>query len=122
LLAAAQRRGLGWAQQVVILGDGATWLWKLAVRRCGGAVPIVDWCHAHQQLWALAHLLYGEGTATAHTWLATRASALWVAQTSDDVAVLGQAAEAAWATARKELPAGTPRRTQARQREVPKVL
>jgi hypothetical protein len=122
LLTVAQRRGLGWAQQVVILGDGAKWIWKLAARRFGGAVEIVDWYHAHEHLWALAQLLYGEGTVAAHTWLETLAGVLWAAQTSDDVAVLAQAAEEAWATPRKDLPDSTPRRTQARHREVTKAV
>jgi hypothetical protein len=122
LLATAQRRGLGWAQQVVVLGDGAKWIWKLTARRFGGAVEIVDWYHAQQHLWALAQLLYGEGTAAAWTWRETLASVLWVAETSDDVAVLAQATDDAWATPRKDLPAGTPRRTQARHRAVTKAV
>ena len=118
LLAAAQRRGLGWAQQVVVLGDGAKWIWKLAARRFPRAVEIVDWYHARQHLWAVAQLLYGEGTAAAWTWLETLAGELWLAQATDDVAVLAQAAAEAWAAPRKELPDGTPRRTKARHREV----
>jgi hypothetical protein len=118
LLAAAQRRGLGWAQQVVVLGDGAKWIWKLAARRFPRAVEIVDWYHARQHLWALAQLLYGEGTAAAWTWLETLAGELWTAQTTEDVALLAAAVDAAWATPRKDLPDGTPRRTQARHRDV----
>lgn len=122
LLAAAQRRGRGWAQQVVVLGDGARWIWKLAARRLGGAVEIVDWFHAHQHLWALAQLLYGEGTAAAWTWCETLAGELWEATTTEDVAVLATATEAAWTTPRKDLPEGTPRRTQARHRDVGKAV
>ena len=118
----AQRRGLGWAQQVVILGDGARWIWKLAARRFGGAIEIVDWFHAHQHLWALAQLLYGEGTAAAHTWLATVAGELWAAETTEDVALLAQATDEAWATPHKDLPDGTPRRTKARHRNVVKAV
>ncbi|MBI2941705.1 MAG: hypothetical protein HYY04_14840 [Chloroflexi bacterium] len=121
-LTAAQRRGLGWAPQVVILGDGAKWIWKLAARRFGGAIEIVDWSHAHQHLWTLAHLLSGEGAAATWTWLETLAGARWVAESSDDVAVIAQATDEAWATPRQDLPDGTPRRTQARHREVGKAV
>jgi hypothetical protein len=69
VLAAAQRRGLGWARQAVVLGDGARWIWKLAARRFPGAVQIVDWYHARAHLWTLAELLHGAGTAAAHTYL-----------------------------------------------------
>jgi len=122
VLAAAQRRGLGWARQVVVLGDGAKWIWKLADRRFPQAVQIVDWYHARQHLWALAQLLYGEGTAAAWTWAETLAGALWVAATTADVRLLATAADEAWATPRKDLPDGVPRRTQARHREVAKAL
>lgn len=122
LVAVAQRRGLGWAQRVVVLGDGARWIWKLADRRFPQAVQIVDWFHAHEHLWALAQLLYGEGTVAAHTWRETLAGELWTAQTTEDVAVLAHAAEDAWTTPRKDLPDGTPRRTKARQREVTKAV
>lgn len=122
VLAVAQRRGLGWARQSAVLGDGAKWIWKLAARRFPQAVQIVDWYHAHEHLWALAQLLYGEGTAAAWTWVETLAGELWGAQTSDDVAVIATAAEVAWATPRKDLPDDTPRRTQARHREVVKAV
>lgn len=118
LLATAQRRGLGWARRVVVLGDGAKWIWKLAARRFLGAIEIVDWYHARAHLWALAQRLYGEGTAAAWTWLETLAGELWTAQTAADVAIVAAAAEVAWATPRKDLPDGAPRRTQARHREV----
>jgi hypothetical protein len=122
LRATAQRRGLGWAHRVAVLGDGAKWIWKLAARRFPQAAQIVDWYHARAHLWALAQLLYGEGTAAAWTWLETLAGELWVAQTADDVAVVAAAAEEAWATPREDLPDGTPRRTRPRQREVTKAV
>lgn len=122
VLATAQRRGLGWARQVVVLGDGAKWIWKLADRRFPRAVQIVDWYHAREHLWTLAQLLYGERTTAAWTWLETLAGELWAAQTSDDVTVLAAAAEDAWATPRKDLPDGVPRRTKTRRREVAKAL
>jgi hypothetical protein len=122
VLATAQRRGVGWARRTAVLGDGAKWIWKVATRRFPEAVQIVDWYHAHEHLWALAQLLYGEGTAAAWTWLETLAGELWVAQTAEAVTVIATAAEEAWATPRKDLPDDTPRRTKARQREVTKAV
>lgn len=122
VLATAQRRGVGWARQVAVLGDGARWIWKLATRRFPGAVQIVDWYHAGEHLWAVAQLLYGDGTAAAWTWLETLAGELWLAKTADEVAVIAQAAEEAWATPRKDLPDQTPRRTQVRHRELGKAI
>lgn len=122
VLAVAQRRGFGWAHQVAVLGDGAKWIWKLADRRFPGAVQIVDWFHAREHLWALAQLLFGDGTAAAWTWVETLAEELWTAQSADEVAVIATAAEEAWATPRKDLPDGTPRRTKARHQQVAKAV
>lgn len=122
LRAVAQRRGVSWARQVAVLGDGARWIWKLAARRFPQAAQIVDWYHAREHLWALAQLLYGEGTAAAWAWAETLTGELWAAQTAADVAVLAVAAEVAWATPRKDLPDGSPRRTKARQRDVGKAV
>jgi hypothetical protein len=115
---AAQRRGLRRARRTVVLGDGAKWIWKLAGHRFPRAIQVVDWYHARAHLWDLAQLLYGEGTAAAHTWLETLAGELWAAQAAADVALLATAADEAWATPRKDLPDGTPRRTAARRRAV----
>jgi len=67
--AEARRRGLGRAKQVYIVIDGAVWLWDLAKDRFKGAVLTLDFHHASQHLWALAHELYGQGTATARAWV-----------------------------------------------------
>ena len=119
LQAAAQRRGLGWARRVVVLGDGAKWIWKLAARRFPGAVQVVDWYHARAHLWALAQLLYGEGTAAAWAWLETVAGELWLAAAPADVDVVALAAAEAWAA---PPPEGAPRRTTARRREVAQAI
>jgi hypothetical protein len=119
LHAVAQRRGLGWARRGVVLGDGAKWIWRLAARRFPGAVQIVDWYHAREHLWALAQLLYGEGTAAAWAWLETVAGELWLAATPADVAVVALAAADAWAA---PPPPGAPRRTKARRLEVAKAV
>jgi hypothetical protein len=119
LHAAAQRRGLGWARRVAVLGDGAKWIWALAARRFPGAVQIVDWYHAREHLWALAQLLYGEGTAAAWAWLETVAGELWLAAAPADVDVVALAAAEAWAA---PPPEGAPRRTAARRREVAQAI
>ena len=87
LLTEAARRGalevLGWEgprtgaglavlRQVVVLGDGAAWIWNLAAEHFGDRVEIVDFYHASEHLWTLAHALYGPGTAAARTWAMAR--------------------------------------------------
>lgn len=63
--AEAFRRGLGRAQRVVLLGDGAAWIWELARVNFPDAVQILDLFHALQRLHALCEGLYGAGSAWA---------------------------------------------------------
>jgi hypothetical protein len=64
----AHRRGLEAAAEVVVLGDGAEWIWNLAAEHFPAASQIVDWYHASEHIWALARALYGEGTPRATAW------------------------------------------------------
>ena len=64
----AQRRGSDRAQQRVILGDGAPWIWNLADEFFPGAVQIVDLFHAKGHLCDVAKAIYGEGSDLAQQW------------------------------------------------------
>lgn len=57
---------------VVVLGDGAPWIWHLAETVFPQRVEILDWYHADEHLSAVARGLYGEGTEKAATWRATQ--------------------------------------------------
>ncbi|MEY2882001.1 MAG: hypothetical protein RLZZ15_4381 [Verrucomicrobiota bacterium] len=67
--AEARRRGLGRAKKIYVVIDGAVWLWDLAQDRFKDAVLTLDFHHAAQHLWALAHELHGAGTAEARAWV-----------------------------------------------------
>jgi hypothetical protein len=64
--------GLAVLRPVVVLGDGAVWIWHLAAEHFGERVEIVDFYHASEHVWALAHALYGAGTAEATAWAQAR--------------------------------------------------
>src|SRR5947209_9158146 len=64
----ARRSGLEQAKQVVILGDGALWIWKLASEHFPEAVQIVDLSHAQEHVWQLARAVYGPQTEAAAAW------------------------------------------------------
>jgi hypothetical protein len=68
LYAEAVLRGLERASEVVILGDGALWIWKLAEEHFPGAIQILDFHHAKQWVWNAAHAVWGEGSAKAKEW------------------------------------------------------
>ena len=64
----ASAMGLERAKRVVILGDGAAWIWALAEFHFPGAIQIVDWYHASERLWIVAHAAFGEGKPKARAW------------------------------------------------------
>ena len=71
---AACQRGLGTpaVALVVVLGDGADWIWRYAWqflgRRGVEVVEIVDIFHAWGHLWTVANAVFGAGTAQAAAW------------------------------------------------------
>jgi hypothetical protein len=71
----AQRRGLGTAavRTVVVLGDGAEWIWQRAQAFLGVAgtevVEIVDIYHAYEYLWAVGNAVFGAGSPQAVAWV-----------------------------------------------------
>lgn len=57
LYAEALRRGAQRARPLVVLGDGAPWIWNLAAEHFPGATQIVDLYHAREHLHALGSLV-----------------------------------------------------------------
>lgn len=69
LWAEAMRHGLGQAQEVLVIADGAVWIWNLTADRFAGARQRLDPWHALQHLWAVAHALHPEDEAVAAAWI-----------------------------------------------------
>ena len=69
LFAEAQRHGLAQAAKVLVIADGALWIWNLAGDRFGPAQQRLDYYHASQHLWAVAHAVHPEDEAAARAWL-----------------------------------------------------
>ena len=67
--AEALRRGLNQARRVYVVADGAAWIWNVAAERFPEARGVLDFYHASQHLWAVAHALFGEGSARAREWI-----------------------------------------------------
>jgi hypothetical protein len=55
------------ARRVVVMGDGAPWIWNLADEHFPGAVEIVDFYHAVEHLWATGEALFGDRERSAAT-------------------------------------------------------
>ncbi len=76
LYAEARRRGSQQADQLVVLGDGAPWIWNLAGEHFPGATCVVDLYHAREHLHALGALLAPALDADGPGWLADRLAEL----------------------------------------------
>ena len=67
--AAASRRGLGEALRVFVVADGSVWIWNLVGDRFSMARGVLDFYHASQHLWDLAHALHPENDTGARAWV-----------------------------------------------------
>jgi hypothetical protein len=63
------QRGLLQAEQTLILGDGAVWIWNIADDRFKDATQRVDLYHVKEHLWDLANELFGKGSEKAKQWV-----------------------------------------------------
>ena len=61
----ARRRGLGQSERVVLLGDGAAWVWELGRVNFSCATEILDYYHAREHLSRLIAALVGSDTPAA---------------------------------------------------------
>jgi len=65
----ARARGLAQAQRVLVIADGAVWIWNLVEDRFREAVQRLDLYHANAYLWAVAKELFGAGTRESRQWV-----------------------------------------------------
>ena len=91
LHAQALRRGLGQAASVLVIGDGAVWIWRLADDRWPQAKQRLDFYHAVQHLVAVGRALWGEDKVAFKAWLKPLVRQL---KNESAVKVIGQLDEA----------------------------
>jgi hypothetical protein len=65
----ARQRGLGRAQRVLVIADGAVWIWNAVKDRYSEALQRLDLFHANAYLWAVANQIHGANTAAARQWV-----------------------------------------------------
>lgn len=68
----AKRRGIDWAKEVTVLGDGALWIWNLAEEHFHGAQQIVDLYHAREHYWNAGRGCFGQEKEKLHQWAEIR--------------------------------------------------
>ena len=59
------RRGMAYATEILVIGDGAPWIWEVARVNFPKATQILDFYHAMEHLTSLSSALYGEKTPQA---------------------------------------------------------
>lgn len=57
------------AAEVIVLADGARWIWLMVEDALPHAVQILDFSHAKHYLWDAGKLIYGEGSAFVAPWV-----------------------------------------------------
>lgn len=70
--ALAHQHGHHFAREVVVIGDGAPWIWQIAATQFGNAVQIVDFFHACQHLAEVADARFGPETSASKEWQKAR--------------------------------------------------
>jgi uncharacterized protein UPF0236 len=83
--------GLEAAVDVVLLGDGAAWIWDHVAGIVGEkAICITDWYHVTEHLWSCSKTLWGEGTEAARAWEAKLQDLLWEGESERVLELLRQ--------------------------------
>lgn len=63
-----QARGAA-AAEVIVLADGARWIWTMVEDLVPQAIQILDFSHAKHYLWEAGKQIYGEGSAFVRPWV-----------------------------------------------------
>lgn len=99
VLREASRRRFGEAQRMVLVADGAPWIWNIAQDLLPGAIQIVDRFHVKQTLHRTAQAIFGSTGEQAKQWATARCAELDNGKPSDIVRALrphaGDCADAA---------------------------
>jgi hypothetical protein len=92
LAALAQAAGATHAGRLVMLGDGARWIWTQAEAHFPEALQVLDLWHAVQRLWEVGRLAFGEQEGPLKEWVAQRQSELWEYRTDALIEALSRLA------------------------------
>ena len=68
----AMRRGMNFAGETVVIGDGAPWIWNIADEQFYGAIQIVDLFHAREHYWNVARAFFGHEKVRLQQWTEER--------------------------------------------------
>ena len=81
--------------RIVVVGDGAPWVWGLADELCHEAIEVLDYPHAMEHVMNAGKALFGEEQSLLNLWREHFARRLWAGQVDALVHELEQCAFAA---------------------------
>jgi len=65
-------------RRVVVIGDGARWIWEHVATTFGNErVKILDWFHCCQHLWTTDGAVHGLGATETATWVTQAKDLIW---------------------------------------------
>lgn len=73
----AARRGVMEAEEVVVVGDGAHWIWNIAQTQFPQATQVLDWYHASGYVWKAATAIWDEEGENRSGWAKQQLDRLW---------------------------------------------
>ena len=71
--------------RVVLVGDGAGWIWNAMVKAFPQGRQILDYYHCAEHVWKVADHLYGEGSLEAHEWAEATLVRLCLAEVKETI-------------------------------------
>lgn len=69
-------RGLAILPEVIVLGDGAVWIWTRTAEQFGRRIEILDYFHAGEHLTTVATAIFGERSTASQAWAAEQRTRL----------------------------------------------
>jgi hypothetical protein len=58
-----------WAQEIIVISDGADWIANIVSQLLPGTIHILDWYHMTEHLWACAKKMFGELSPECAIWV-----------------------------------------------------
>jgi hypothetical protein len=63
--------------EIVVIADGAKWIWNMVDELAPHATQILDYTHAKQYIWDAAKLMYGDDNKLAKVWVSKQEELLF---------------------------------------------
>jgi hypothetical protein len=73
----AYQRGASHAQEIVLIGDGAKWIWNRLLTFFPYAIQILDWYHVRDYVVKVAQAVFGADSASGKAWSKREQDLLW---------------------------------------------